>query len=148
VPAQTVSVAAAAAGGTLAPYRDATGYTIALLETGDVSASQLFRDEAKSESVLTWILRGLGFVLVLIGFVCMTRPLTMLAAVLPILESVVGVGSFIVALTLSVPITLLTISVAWIVHRPVLGVGLLVAAMGWMVLLRYTRPRRMARAFH
>jgi len=147
VPAQTVSVAAAVAGGTLAPYRDATGYTIALLEAGDVSAAQLFRDEAKSESVLTWILRGVGFVLVLIGLVCMTRPLTMLAAVLPLLESVVGVGGFIVALTLSVPITLLTISFAWIVHRPLLGVGLLVAAMGWLVLLRYMRPRRTAQAF-
>ncbi len=147
VAAQTVSVAAAVAGGILTPYRDATGYTIALLEAGDVSAAQLFRDEAKSESVLTWVLRGIGFVLVLIGFVCMTRPLTMLAAVLPILESVVGAGGFIVAVTLSLPITLLTISVAWIVHRPLLGVGLLVAAMGWLVLLRYLTPRRPVQAF-
>lgn len=146
VPAQTVSVAAALSSGTLVPYRDATGYTIALVEPGDASAAKLFRDEAKSEGVLTWILRGVGFVAMLIGFVCMTRPLTMLAAVLPILESIVGVGGFLVALTLSVPITLLTISIAWIVHRPLIGVGLLVAAIVSMLALRYLAPKRPVRA--
>ena len=147
VPAQIVSVAAALSGGSLVPYRDATGYTIALVEPGDASAAKLFRDEAKSEGVLTWILRGGGFVAMLIGFVCMTRPLTMLAAVLPFLETIVGVGGFLVALTLSVPITLLTIATAWIVLRPLIGVGLLVAAMLSMLALRYLAPRRTIRTY-
>ena len=146
VPAQTVSVVAAQAAGALLPYRDATGYTIALVEPGDAAAAKMFRDEAKSEGVLTWVLRGVGFVAMLIGFVCMTRPLTMLAAVLPFLESIVGVGGFLVALTLSVPITLLTISIAWIVHRPLIGVGLLVAGILSMVVLRYLAPKRPVRA--
>ena len=144
VPAQNVSVAAGVSGGTLVPYRDTTGYTIALVAPGDASAANLFRDEAKSEGVLTWILRGVGFLGVLIGFVCMTRPLTMLAAVLPILADIVGIGGFLVALTLSVPITLLTISIAWIVHRPLIGVGLLVAAIAGFALLRWMTPARRA----
>jgi hypothetical protein len=142
VPAQTVSVAAAQASGVLASYRDTNGYTIALAEPGVVSAETLFHDEKKSESTMTWILRAVGFVLVLIGFFCMTRPLTMLFAVLPFLESLVGAGAFLVALTLAIPVTLLTISVAWMVHRPMIGGLLLIGSIGAWFVLRRLHPRR------
>ncbi|WP_158932341.1 TMEM43 family protein [Acidisphaera sp. S103] len=142
VPAQTISVVAANAGGVLTGYRDSNGYTIALAEPGAVTASGLFHDELKSAGRLTWILRGVGFVAMLIGFICMTRPLTMLFAVLPFLESLVGAGAFLVAITLAVPITLLTISVAWIAHRPLIGGGLLVASVVAWLLLRQVLPRR------
>ena len=146
VPAQTVSVAAAAADGVLTAYRDPNGYTIALAKPGVVSAAGLFHDEQQSEKTLTWILRGVGFVLVLIGLVCITGPLTMLFAVLPFLESIVGTGAFLVAFTLAIPITLATIAVAWIAHRPLIGGGLLVAAIAVFYLLRQLHPRRPARA--
>jgi hypothetical protein len=102
----------------------------------------LFHDEMKSESRLTWILRGVGFVAILIGFVCISRPLTMLFAVLPFLESMVGAGAYLVALTLAVPITLLTIAIAWIAHRPLVGGGLVVAAVAALFLLSRMHPRR------
>jgi hypothetical protein len=142
IPAQTISVAAAQSNGMLAGYRDANGYTIALAQPGVVSAAALFHDEQASESRLTWILRGAGFVAMLIGFVCMTRPLTMVFAFLPFLESLVGAGAFLVALTLAVPITLVTIAVAWIVHWPLIGVLLLVGAVAALYLLRKLHPRR------
>ena len=146
VPAQTVSVASGASAGVLTAFRDKNGYTIALAEPGVVGADVLFHDEKKSESTLTWILRGVGFVVVLIGFVCIARPLTMLFAVLPFLESIVGAGVFLVALTLAIPVTLLTISVAWIVHRPLIGGLLLVGAIAAFFLLRQLHPKRTARA--
>ena len=142
VAAQTVSVAAADASGVLTAFRDSNGYTIALAEPGVVSAQTLFHDEKKSEGLLTWILRGVGFVVILIGFLCIASPLSMLFAVLPFLESLVGAGVFLVALTLAVPVTLLTISIAWIVHRPLIGGLLLVAAVGAMFLLRQLHPKR------
>jgi hypothetical protein len=142
IPAQTISVAGGQSGGVLAAYRDASGYTIALAEPGVVAAAGLFHDEMKSAGRLTWILRGVGFVAMLIGFVCLTRPLTMLFAFLPFLESIVGAGAFLFALTLAVPITLLTIAIAWIAHRPLIGGGLLVAAVAALFLLRRMHPRR------
>jgi hypothetical protein len=142
VAAQTIAVAAAQAGGVLTAYRDPNGYAIALAEPGVVSAAALFQDEKKAEATLTWILRGAGFLAMLIGFVCVTRPLTMLFAVLPFLESLVGAGAFLVALTLAVPITLLTIALAWITHRPLIGGGLLLAAVAALFLLRRLHPRR------
>jgi hypothetical protein len=146
VPAQTISVAAAQAGGVLTAYRDPNGYAITLAEPGVVGAAALFQDEKKSEATLTWILRGTGFLAMLIGFVCLTRPLTMLFAVLPFLESLVGAGAFLVALTLAVPLTLLTIAIAWIAHRPLIGGGLLLGAVAAWFLLRQLHPRRQAQA--
>jgi Transmembrane protein 43 len=145
IPAQTISVAAAQSGGVLTAFHDANGYSIALAEPGVAPAAALFQDAEKSAGRLTWILRGVGFGLMLIGFICMTRPLTMLFAVLPFLESIVGTGAFLVAFTLAVPITLLTIGIAWFAHRPLVGGGLLVAAVAALVLLRRLHPRRAAR---
>jgi hypothetical protein len=70
----------------------------------------------------------------------------MLFAVVPFLESLVGAGAFLVALTLAVPVTLLTIAIAWIVHRPLIGGLLLIGAIGAWVLLRKMYPRRGVRA--
>ena len=142
MPAQTISVVAAQASGRLTGYRDRNGYTIVLAEPGMVPATVLLHEQAQSESRLTWILRGVGFAAMLIGFLCITRPLTMLVAVLPPLEWLVGAGAFLVAVTLAVPITLLTIGLAWIAHRPLLGVALLVGAVAALVLLRRLHPPR------
>jgi hypothetical protein len=62
--------------------------------------------------------------------------------VLPFLESLVGAGAFLVARTLAVPITLLTITFAWVVHRPLIGGALLLGAVGAMYLLSRLHPRR------
>jgi hypothetical protein len=145
VAAQTVSVAAAQSSEVLTALRDSNGYTIALAEPGVASAATLFHDERKSESTLTWILRAVGFVVMLIGFVCTTRPLTMLFALLPFLESLVGAGAFLAALTLAIPLTLLTIAIAWIVHRPLIGGLLLAGAIAALLLLRQLAPKRPAR---
>jgi hypothetical protein len=142
IAAQTISVAAAQSGGMLTAWRDTNGYTIVLAEPGVASSQTLFHDQRQSESTLTWILRGVGFVLMLVGFICMTRPLAMLAAVLPPLEWLISAGGFLVAISLAVPITLLTVAIAWIVHRPLIGGGLLLAALGSVFLFRWMhRPR-------
>ena len=144
VATQTISVAAAQAGGVLTAWRDPNGYTIALAEPGVVPAAALFHDQQQSEGQLTWILRGAGFVAMLIGFICLTRPLTMLFAFLPFLESLVGAGAFLAALTLAVPITLVTIAIAWMAHRPLIGGALLAGAVVMLVLLRRLNPPRAA----
>jgi Flp pilus assembly protein TadB len=47
---------------------------------------------------------------------------------------------------LAIPVTLLTISVAWIVHRPLIGGLLLVGAIAAFFLLRQLHPKRTGRA--
>jgi hypothetical protein len=142
VPAQTISVVAAAIGGTLTPYRGAGGYEVALASPGLVGGDAMLQQKKHEEGVFTWILRGVGFVVMLIGFVLIGGPLSALAAFVPFLEGIVGAGLFLVALTLAVPLTLLTIAIAWFAHRPLLGAALLALAVGAAIgLRRLHRPR-------
>ena len=136
ITAQTYSIAAQQNGSTLTTYHDTKNdYKIALIEPGVVSAQKLFADQASTEKLITWACRIGGFLLLLIGFSLIMAPLSMLVAFLPFLEGLVGFGTFLVALGLAIPITLVTIAVAWIASRPVIGGGILlvaVAATWWI----------------
>src|SRR5580704_4374358 len=136
VPAQTMSVVAAQAGGTLAPFHAASGYKIALAEPGIVPAAAMFREKAQEESVLTWILRAVGFVVMLIGLWLMASPLSVLVGVVPFFEELVGIGAFLLASMIAVPLALTVIAAAWIAHRPLIGGGLIVAGLALAFLLR------------
>lgn len=145
IKAQPVSVVAAQVGSTLAPFTAPNGQTIELVDLGTRDAGAMFQ-EAKSEAAMwTWILRGVGFVMMVIGITLMSSPLSWLASVLPILGDLIGAGAFLVGLVLSIPLTLLTIAIAWIVHRPLLGIGLIVAgavlAVGLHLMLRQRRAQ-------
>ena len=141
VGAQPLSVVAGLSGNTLAAFHDTNGYTIVLAEPGISSAEELFRAKKQEEKSLTWILRGVGCVVMLIGFMLIARPLSILLAFLPFLEGIAETGVFLVALTLTLPLTFLTIAFAWIVHRPIIGLALIVAAGISFFLFRRTHHR-------
>lgn len=135
---QTYSMVAQLTNGMLVPYHDQTGYEIALAAPGSVPAAALFKEKKQEEGMLTWILRGVGFVLMLIGFILIARPVAVLVSVLPIFETIADAGIFLIALALAVPVTLLTIAIAWFTHRPVLSLVLIAAAV-----LAYVAVHRM-----
>ena len=127
---QTYSIAAQQNNSILTPYHDVKNdYKIALIAPGVVTAQKLFADQASTEKMITWACRIGGFLMLLIGFSLIMGPLTMLVAFLPFLESLAGIGTFIIALGLSIPITLVTIAIAWIASRPLIGGGILIVAV-------------------
>jgi hypothetical protein len=56
------------------------------------------------------------------------KPLSVFADVIPLLGSVVGAGAGVIAFLLAAAGSLITISIAWIFYRPLLGIGLLALA--------------------
>jgi hypothetical protein len=143
LPAQTLSVVAGQSAGALTPFHSANGFVIALVKTGTVDGATMFAEKKQEENQLTWILRGAGFLLMMIGFMLFMRPLSVLGSVLPFLGGLIEAGAFIFALALSVPLTLVTIALAWFAHRPLLGGGLIVAALAVYFLLgaRHSKPK-------
>ena len=136
IASQTYSIAAQQNGNTLTTYHDTKNdYQIALVKPGVASAQKLFSDQASSEKIMTWACRIGGFLLLLFGFSLVMGPLSMLVAFLPFLEGLVGFGTFFIALGLAIPITLITIAVAWIASRPLLGGGILLVAVAatWVI---------------
>lgn len=145
IAAQTYSIAAQQNNSTLTTYHDTKNdYKIALIEPGVVTAQKLFADQASTEKLITWACRIGGFLLLLLGFILIMGPLTMLVAFLPFLESLVGIGTFLVALGLSIPITLVTIAVAWLASRPLIGGGLLIAAAAAVWAIRNVAVKKKA----
>jgi hypothetical protein len=149
VPAQTMSVIALQASGILAPYPGVNGYQVGLAEPGLVTADVMVKEKKHEEQSLTWILRGVGFAVMLIGFFLAGGPLATLVAFLPFLEDIVDVGVFLIAFMMAVPLTLFVIALAWFAHRPLLSGGLIVAGIAAAIglrMLRRGRPRQPASA--
>jgi hypothetical protein len=131
-----VSVIAVQSGNTFNPFTAKAGGTIEMLSTGTVTAESMFAEAHASNKILTWVLRLVGTLVMFIGFTLLFRPLSVLADVVPFIGNIVGVGTGFVALLLSVPLSLLTISVAWIVYRPLIGIPLaIVAVLGFVFLI-------------
>lgn len=130
VPPADVSVIAQQTGDRLGPYQTRAGDRLEMLAAGVVSADQMFKGAEQANTVLTWLLRLVGFLVMLFGLLLLLKPIRVLADVVPILGTLVGMGLGLVAFAIAAPLTLLTIALAWIAHRPLLAIGLLVVAAG------------------
>lgn len=147
VPPMTVSVVAQQIGGSFSPYRTSNGGTVELLHHGAASAEAMFQAAETGNRILTWLLRFLGFVLVLIGINLTLRPLSVMADVLPPVGNLVERGTGIVALMMAATIAIGTIAVAWIFYRPLLGLSLLVLMALFVVwIVRRSRGGKRASA--
>jgi Transmembrane protein 43 len=142
----TISVVAAQTKQTFTPYTTKNGREIELVEAGTVSAPQMFAHALEANRLLTWIMRGAGFVAMFFGGMLLLGPISALAHVLPFLGSLVEIGFAIVAFFLSAIVSMLVIATAWIVYRPILGVVLIAAAIGCFVLLKRLHTKRVPAA--
>jgi hypothetical protein len=115
---------------TFEPYTASNGGTIELLELGTSSAEAMFQKAKQSNILMTWLIRLGGFILMFIGLSLIAKPLSVMADVLPIAGTIVGAGTGFVAFAISLVCSLLTIAVAWIIYRPVIGIILIAVAGG------------------
>jgi len=143
-PIMDVSVVAAQSHGGLAPYQTKAGGAIELLERGNVTAAAMFASAQAENTLITWLLRALGFVLMLAGLMMVFKPLAVVADVLPFLGDLLRVGLFIMALPVALSLTLVTIAIAWLVYRPVIGGALLVTGIAALVAVKTWASRKKA----
>lgn len=130
-----VSVVSTQKGNSFVPYVSSNGNSVELLQTGTHTAEQMFQKAMDDNKALTWILRIVGFVLMMIGFNMLFKLASVVADVIPILGNIVGAGTGIIAFLLAGSLSLVTIAVAWVFYRPVLGISLLVVALILIVLV-------------
>jgi hypothetical protein len=127
----------------LAAYQTKAGREIERVESGSISAEQMFKHAESENALMTWALRFAGFIVMLIGFSLLLNPLKVLADVVPFFGSIVGFGTGLVSLILAFTGSLVVIAVAWLAVRPLLGGSLLLIAAGAFVygLIRFRRNR-------
>lgn len=142
----TVSIVARQTGSTFEPYQAKAGDSILLLSYGTVTADAMFKAAEKANVIVTWMLRVVGFLLMALGLYMIFNPLAVLADVLPILGSLVGAGTGLVAGLVAFCLSLITIAVAWLFYRPLLGITLLVLAGVGLAGLFYLARQKKKRA--
>ena len=117
-------------GDTFVAYTAKNGKKLNYLEDGVKDAAAMFETARTNNAIMTWLVRVGGFLLLFIGLSMIFKPLSVLADVLPILGDLVEMGMGLVAGLIALICALVTIAIAWIFYRPVLGILLLAAAGG------------------
>lgn len=129
VPPSDVSLVAVQKGDSFVEFDSGQGGgNVFRLMLGKKTAAEMFAQMEAENTTLTWILRVVGFFLMVIGISLIFRPLVVVADVVPIVGSLLESGLGFVAFALAVPLTLVTIAVGWIAYRPLLGITLLLVA--------------------
>ena len=124
VPEGTHSIIAEQSGSSLKPFTTRGGRELLLMRTGTVGADAMFEKAQADNTALTWMLRVGGVVLMWLGFTMLFKPLVVLADVLPIAGRVVGAGVGFVSILIAIVLSLMTIALAWLWYRPLLGLAL------------------------
>ncbi|HVS66891.1 MAG TPA: TMEM43 family protein [Thermoanaerobaculia bacterium] len=146
VPPAEVSIVAELRGSSLETYRTTNGGSISLLEYGRVTADDIFSSASTGNRMMTWSLRLAGFVLFLIGFGAIMRPLSVLADVIPPVGRLIGAGLGAFSFGLAAISSLVVVAIGWMFYRPVLAIALLAVAVVVIVWLFRRGGRKLAAA--
>jgi hypothetical protein len=104
----------------------------------------MFAEAEAANSVFTWFLRALGFGVMFLGVLLVFRPLVTIGDVVPIIGTILGFGAGLIAFIVSIVFTSLTIAIAWIFFRPLIGILMLLVAGGGIFALSALKKRRAA----
>ena len=146
VPLQRASIVAMQSGSGLAPFRTRAGTEVELIAAGDVPAAMMFQEAEQENTSLTWILRGAGAVIMLVGFAMMLRPLAVAGDIVPLLGKLLSAGVMLVAVLCTVATAPMVIAFAWLWYRPLVAVAIfVVGGVATYGVARLARGRAAAR---
>lgn len=115
------------------------GFPVLIVERGRLPIDAMVKAEKSEQNIMTWVFRFLGTAICWAGFGLILGPLKALGNVVPFVALIIGSATGLVAFGLAVALSLLVIAAAWFLVRPIVTVGLLVAAgAAWW----FTRGRR------
>ncbi|CAG9825569.1 unnamed protein product [Phaedon cochleariae] len=127
---EPVTIVAKQENGVLVPYETSRGHKIALLRYGNLNINQMFTAEHYDSKLETWKLRGLGIFVLYASSVCLAKLHKILFQQVPILNDVLsGDPTSSNTIIFSFSLSLMVIATAWVFYRPMLGAGLIFAAI-------------------
>ena len=140
IPEGTVSFVAAQTGDSFSPYVTQRGGSILLLRSGYRTSDELFLLAQRDNTIITWLVRFAGFLLMFIGLKSIAGPLEVVLDKIPcvgrfagdLMSGATSIATCIAAAALSI----LTIAIAWLMYRPLLTFFLLCIVGGLTYLMR------------
>jgi len=131
-----ISIIAKVNGNTFEQFIASNGKTVSQVSMGIVSAESMFASAHSSNKMWTWILRFVGFFLVIGAFKAIFSFLPTLFKVLPFLGNIVGAGVGLVCSIVGGAWSLIIIAIAWLWYRPLIGILLLAIAIAGIWFLK------------
>ena len=133
---KTISLLQKVVNGTFENYIAKNGKAFSKVEMGTASAENMIEHQKSANKVMLWLFRLLGVILVIAGFRSLVNFLSTVFAVVPFMQKIIGTGVGLVATVVGIVWSIVVIALAWVAHRPVLGITLLVIAallIFWLV---------------
>ena len=124
----TVSVVARQQRGRLEPSRSRSGRQLEMVEVGVHGAAEMFATTLHRNRLSTWLLRLAGAVLLFVGLATALRPVVAEVELVPVVGPLCRLGLGWLSAVVAAALTLVTVAAAWITHRPLVGVGLVLGA--------------------
>ncbi|XP_076812856.1 transmembrane protein 43-like [Clavelina lepadiformis] len=110
------------------------GRAVEFLYRGSKSIQEIFDAEQALNTARTWLLRLVGFLLMFVGLNIMTRIIVTLVVWMPIVGNVLNFSVTLFNLTLAASLSLLTIALCWMWHRPLFATSIFgVSLLPWFL---------------
>ena len=118
----------------------------------------MFSKEHTSNIIMTWVYRGIGWCGTFIGFIlftnlgmylgecckcqCVCDSALVVVEDIPVIRELVSCGLLITNIILASSVTLFTIAIGWLRHRPLIAIALLaIASIPYMMMVKKQIPR-------
>lgn len=132
---KTISLLQKVVNGTFESFIAKNGKSFSKVEMGTVSAENMIEHQKSANKFLLWLLRIIGILLVIGGNKALLGFISTVFAVVPFIQKIIGTGVGLVATIVGLVWSFIVIAVAWVAHRPVLAIALLVIAAALIVWL-------------
>lgn len=139
IPEQVISVVARQSGSSFSNFVTSNGRQVLLVEPGTVSAQEMFVHANQQVTIMTWMIRFFGFLLLWMAFKAILDPISVFADVIPFLGNLLEAGASVVSFLAALVVATVVIAVSWLAYRPLLSLCLL---GGVALLARYIWNRR------
>ena len=146
VPLGPISVIGEQQGTSFDAYQTEAGDKLLMVHNGISPAEAMFADAVTGNTVLTWVLRIVGLVLLGAAFSLLLAPIGVVADVIPFLGRIVRMGTGLVAFALAALVGSITIALAWFWYRPLLALVILIVGAGLFYAVSYLGKKREAQA--
>ena len=127
VPAK-VTIISEVDGDSFKAFKAKNGKRFQTLVMGKKSMDEILDAENSNNTLITWLIRIVGTLLVIGGLKGIFGIIETLLKVVPFLSNIVGWGIGLVCTVVGLVWSLVVIAIAWVFYRPILGITLLVIA--------------------
>ena len=117
-------------------YTSDNGKTINRVNSGKMNSKQVLDKMTDENNTSKWIMRIIGAVAVILGYICIISPISKLTSFVPLLGNFVTSTLNLIATLVGIIHSIIIVAIAWFVYRPILSIVLIVVAVGLVIAIK------------